>query len=85
MKRAVLITVLVLVSIGVISCGDKDQVYKGMYGGFQMSDQNRRTEDPSSDPAQEPGQGQPSYEEYKRERALLLRSNDSSDSDVLSE
>lgn len=85
MKKFLWAAVLTLVSVAMMSCGDNDQMYRGMYHGFKHSDENRRTKDPSYDPAQVSEEIQPTYEEYKRERALLLQGNESSDSDLLSE
>jgi|GEM_PF-1827906 len=81
MGRAFWLTVLVLVLLGIMACTSKDQAYRGAYEGFRMSDQNRQAEDPSYDPAQPLDQKQQSYEEYKRERELLLRSNESAEDD----
>jgi hypothetical protein len=67
---------LILFMAGMTGCSKKEQVYQGMYKGFSQVNENRQSEDPSFDPAQAGEQTPQTYQEYKRDRKLLLKEDD---------
>ncbi|HID03977.1 MAG TPA: hypothetical protein EYP18_12360 [Desulfobacterales bacterium] len=70
-------TVLLLLFIAA-GCADKEQVYQGMYKGFSTVHELRMTEDPSYDPVQARDRNSPGYQEYKRDRELILNKSTTS-------
>jgi len=74
--RLSVIVLAVVVSIVMIGCSSKEQLYENMYNGLSAAERNRRTQDPSYDPVRASEQEQPKYRQYKREREENLAKSD---------
>ena len=73
MKKSYCVAIVLL--FGIVSCGDKEQVYQGIYQEFSRVDEMRMTQDPSYDPVQAREKNVPGYQEYKIDREMILDEN----------
>lgn len=72
MRKCMLLASWVLLICTAVSCSNKEQILEGLYKGMSSAEESRMARDPSYDPLQNKERDRTSYQEYRRERELVI-------------